>query len=117
MGCLLRALRCLSVSHGSECSGDSDGLYSEWSRWVDILRMYGYFTTTRQMPRALSVAEASIGVGTRIGTVTDTGRQVSGGAGGIGHGWESVTRASTLDPDGGMLEVSRGELIWGLTAH
>ncbi|GMN70627.1 hypothetical protein TIFTF001_039668 [Ficus carica] len=36
---------------------------------------------------------------------------------GIGHGWESVTRASTSDPDGGLLEVSRGELIWGLTAH
>ncbi|GMN67225.1 hypothetical protein TIFTF001_036290 [Ficus carica] len=34
VGSLLRALRCLSQS-----LGDPDGLYSEWSRWVDMLRV------------------------------------------------------------------------------
>ncbi|GMN48260.1 hypothetical protein TIFTF001_017429 [Ficus carica] len=37
------------------CSGDPDGSYSEWSWWVDILQVYGYFTSTRRMPRALPV--------------------------------------------------------------
>ncbi|GMN53785.1 hypothetical protein TIFTF001_022911 [Ficus carica] len=47
-----------------------------------------------------------------------TGRHGRGSMGrpsrrGLGRGRGSVTRASTLGPDGGLLEVSKGELIRG----
>ncbi|GMN38512.1 hypothetical protein TIFTF001_007746 [Ficus carica] len=52
MGCLLKTLQCLSVPYWSEYSDDPDGLYSEWSWRIDMLREYGHRTSTRRVPRA-----------------------------------------------------------------
>ncbi|GMN24026.1 hypothetical protein TIFTF001_000378 [Ficus carica] len=134
VGCLLRSLRCLSQRFPRvRLFGCPDGLYSEWFRWVDILRVYGYFASTSRMPRALSVGgwrrsrnkdryRASSVRWCRVVGVTcpttvrlSAGMERSGkGSMGrpslreLGRGWGNVTQASILDPNGGLLEVSRG---------
>ncbi|GMN38339.1 hypothetical protein TIFTF001_007582 [Ficus carica] len=46
-----------------------------------------------------------------------TGRHIRGSMGGLSRGRGSVTRASTLGPDGGLLEVPKEELIRGLATQ
>ena len=41
----------IDVLHRPGCSGDSDGLNFECSRWVDMLQMYKRRTSNGPMPR------------------------------------------------------------------
>ncbi|GMN28136.1 hypothetical protein TIFTF001_044771 [Ficus carica] len=72
----------IGVPYGFGYSGDPDGLYSEWSRRVDMFRAYGHRTSIRQLPRAPPTAKAGAKTGTRTCTVTYSGCQVSDDAGG-----------------------------------
>ncbi|GMN54906.1 hypothetical protein TIFTF001_024043 [Ficus carica] len=77
----------------------------------------------RQVLCQFSQVEAGAGAGTRTSTVTaGTGRCGRGSIDrssrrGLGRGRGSVTQASTLDLDGGLLEVPKGELIRGSAAQ
>ncbi|GMN58089.1 hypothetical protein TIFTF001_027190 [Ficus carica] len=86
-----------------------------------MLRVYGYLTSTRRMPHALPVGRA-VEAGAEAGTkIAGTGWRGRGSTGqpprrGLGRGRGSVDRASTLGPDGGMLEIPKRELILGISS-
>ncbi|GMN37477.1 hypothetical protein TIFTF001_042644 [Ficus carica] len=65
----------MSVPYGSGYSGNPDGLCFEWSQRIYMLRANEHRTSIRQ------TAKADAKTGIRIGIVTGSGYQVSGGAG------------------------------------
>ncbi|GMN65067.1 hypothetical protein TIFTF001_034129 [Ficus carica] len=115
VGYLLRTLQCLSVSYGFGSSSDLNGLYSKWSRrvdmlWVSLVLVQGASTVSvrsggggwRQSRDKDKYGDMYQMSGVRWYRVLSVARPVTG----------SVARVSTLEPDGDMLEVSqrRGNL-------
>ncbi|GMN48228.1 hypothetical protein TIFTF001_017386 [Ficus carica] len=70
---------------------------------VSLAQLCSVWSLTKE--KHLGVTKAGAGGETMTGTVADTRRQCRVG---LGHGRGSVTRASTLDPDGGMLRANSG---------
>ncbi|GMN63473.1 hypothetical protein TIFTF001_032557 [Ficus carica] len=112
--------------------------YVKWSRWVGMPRVYGYLTSPKRMPRALPQGSKDMYSdrfrmsGVRwcrvVGTAGPTTVRLSAGMGQLGKGSMglpslrglscgrgSVAQANTLEPNGDLLEILKGELIRGLT--